>query len=134
MADITETLLTDIKHIRDFEKLDGVGDISTISGLDNLKQAIIRRVMTTPGSMVHRPTYGAGLKTFLGAPATLGTDREIAKRIDEQLIQDVRIAEVLSVLVERTDNTPDINKVIVSVRVVGYDEILPVEVPFGEVF
>lgn len=135
MASITETLLTDVQHKKDFVKQDAPGgDLTTISGLENVKQAILRRIMTEPGSLTHRPNYGVGLKQFQNAPASLATHRELANRISQQLRRDSRIAEVTSVSVDVRDSEPEKARILVSVLIVGFDEIVPVVVPFGEVF
>lgn len=135
MANITETLLTDVRHKKDFVKEDAPGgDLRTISGLENVKEAIFRRIMTEPGSLTHRPDYGVGLKQFQNAPASLATHRELASRIAQQLRRDSRIAEVQGVSVDVRDSEPEKARILVNVLVVGFDEVVPVEIPFGEVF
>jgi len=134
VAGIEEKLLTDVKHKRDFVREAGGGDLEIISGFDNIKEAIMRRIITEPGSLMHRPTYGVGLKQFQNAPLTVPTKQELAKRINKQLPLDVRVASVESVSFEGDDRQPDTVKLIVSVNLVGFDEAQSVEIPFGEVF
>jgi phage baseplate assembly protein W len=124
MADINETFLTDIQHDNDFVKEDDPdGDLTTISGLDNYKQALMRRWMTTPGSLLHRPNYGAGLKDLQGAPNTLQSKRDIARRIKEQALRDSRTEEVTSVTFENEDLEPEKLTIIVSVKPAGYEDV-----------
>jgi len=134
MANITEILKTDLRHQKDFVKTDSGGDLQTISGLDNIKEAILRRIMTEPGTLAHRPNYGIGLKQFQNSPMTIATQQAIAKRLQEQLVTDSRISELLSVSIDSEDRTPDKVIIKISVKLEGYDEPQMLEIPFGEVF
>lgn len=121
MANLEETFLTDVKFDGDLVRSDG--DLVTISGLDNYKAAMLRRWTTSPGALVHRPNYGAGLQDFQNAPAILDTKRKIAKRIEEQALRDFRTEKVLGVNFETEDLSPE--KTIIGVRLkpIGYSEI-----------
>lgn len=134
MALINEALLTDIKHTSDFVQKTGTGDLDTVSGLDNIKDAIMRRIFTTPGSLAHRPTYGVGLKSFLNAPPTINTQQKLALRVEDQLTQEPRVSGLNSIRLVTRDKTPDQFFLIVKVEVVGYGEVVAQSVPFGEVF
>lgn len=131
MADAAETFLTDVKHTKDLNKIEDAGDVIEITGLANLRQAVIHRIVTQPGSLAHRPTYGVGLKDFQNAPNTLDSQRELLKRLKNQLPLDARVKEVTGLSVEDIDNLPGGVKIIVKIRAVGYDEIIPVEIPLG---
>lgn len=130
MANITQTLLTDIMHKKDYI-LTSSGDRMTISGLDNLKEALFRRLITEPGSLVHRPQYGVGIKSYIGAPATLSNQRKLAGRIEEQFLRDPRVKKLLGVSFNSEDKTPDTFTIVVRVSVVGYDEVTMKFTPFG---
>ena len=134
MALINESLLTDIKHKSDFVQKTGTGDLDTISGLDNIKDAIMRRIFTTPGSLVHRPTYGAGLKSYVGSPMTINTQQKLALTIQDQVLQEPRISKVNSIQFVNTDQEPEKVFLVVKVEVIGYGEVVAESVPFGEVF
>jgi len=69
MANIDETLGTDISHKKDFEKAPH-GDIALIVGKPNLHSALLRRIVTEKGAVIHRPNYGCGLGKFQNAPMT----------------------------------------------------------------
>lgn len=131
MANITEVLLTDIKHTRDFVRT-SEGDLTLISGLDNLKEWVIRTIVTEPGTMVHRPSYGVGLQRFQNAPFTLAVQREIARRIDQVLRRDPRIAKINSVRFETNDTSPSDIVLRVNFDVTGYGETNVSFKPFGE--
>jgi len=123
MTTINEALLKDIKHVKDYVIRDGTGDLDTIEGLDNMKQALLRRLITEKGAIIHRPDYGVGLKQFQNAPNRLDDRRQLALRINEQFLEDDRVQEVLGVQVNSEDLTPDQVTIVVRVLVVGYGEI-----------
>lgn len=133
MADITAFLGTDLRHEKDFKKTTSGGDLQTISGLDNMKAAILRRIMTLPGEVIHRPEYGAGLPIYRNAPNTPDTRRQVAAAIEEQLRRDSRIEDVSAVSFSNTDTDPELVTLAVQVRVRGYGELEVEFKPFGEV-
>jgi len=121
---IEEFLGTDIRFDSDFVKEDDPeGDITTISGLDNYKAAMLRRWTTTPGSLAHRPEYGAGLKDYQNAPNTLATRQKITQRIEEQALRDNRTEAVLSVSFTWDDLYPEKTIISVSMKVRGYGDV-----------
>jgi phage baseplate assembly protein W len=131
MAQIDEILLTDIAHKSDFLKT-ATGDLDIISGLENVKDALFRRLVTTPGTLIHRPNYGVGIERFQNAPNTLGNQRLIANRIQEQFEQDPRVEAVTGVRVEVGDLTPEKTIITIRVKIRGYDELALTFIPFGE--
>lgn len=122
MANINEIWGTDIRHKKDYVK-DSTSDRALISGFDNLKDALFRRLVTEPGTLVHRPEYGVGIKQFLNAPNTLSNQKALAVRINEQFLRDDRVQQVLGVAVNQDPKFPDRLTVIVRVKPVGYDEV-----------
>ncbi len=80
MSQLNEFLKTDIAHKGDFVETPS-GDLDVISGLDNVKEALFRRLITTPGSIIHRPGYGVGLKNWQNALNTLENQRKLAVKI-----------------------------------------------------
>lgn len=131
MANIEEILGRDIAHKSDYV-LTATGDLDTISGLENIKNALFHRLITSPGSLIHRPNYGVGIKDFQGAPNTIDVKRQMALKIQEQFEQDPRVESVLGVSINSDDLTPEKTEVIVRVRVQGYDELSASFLPFGE--
>jgi len=132
MADLATFLGTDIKHESDFVN-NGMGDLVTISGLDNVKAAIFRRLMTVPGSVAYRPTYGVGIPHFQNAPMTLEVQRSLALKISEQLPLDNRIESVGSVEFQLSEVTAGLVTLIISVKIRGYGDVEFTFTPFGEV-
>jgi hypothetical protein len=131
MANLEEFLGTDIAFKGDFLRT-ATGDLDTISGLESVKNALFHRLITTPGTLIHRPDFGVGIKDFQNAPATLDSQRQLALRIKEQFELDPRVEEVIGVRMNVADLTPDKITVTVRVKIRGYDEEAMEFIPFGE--
>lgn len=131
MADIEETYLKDLAHKKDLKKSND-GDLDTVTSLNNLSQALYHRLITQPGALVHRPDYGVGLKSFLNALNSLDNQRRLAARIDEQFRRDFRIESVSGVKITVDDEKPEIVKIFVRVKAIGYDEVELLFKPFRE--
>ena len=130
MANITEVLGTDVKHKSDFVRRSS-GDRDLITGLDNFKEALLRRLITVPGSLIHRPQYGVGIKLFLGSLSSLTKQRELAVKIEENFKRDPRVDKITGISVSFDDRNPSLTYIIVRVRPVGYDEVEMKFEPFG---
>lgn len=131
MASIEETLKTDLVHAGDLMKT-ATGDLDVLSGLDNVKSALMHRLITEPGTLVYRPDYGVGIKGFQNAPNSLSMQRQLALRISEQFTKDPRVESVLGVGVRSEDATPQTVTIVVRVKIVGYGESELKFTPFGE--
>jgi phage baseplate assembly protein W len=101
---------------------DGRGGVATVAGLANLRQAIERLLLSSPGDIYHRPDYGVGLRDFLNKPVTDMVGKKIKARVREVLSLEPRIALVQSVSVAVTGD----NALVVSVVVVAAGTTLPV--------
>lgn len=130
MATIEEVLGRDIAFKGDLV-VTATGDLDTISGLANVKEALYRRLVTRPGSLIHRPNYGVGIQDFQNSLSSLEKQRELALRIQEQFTQDPRVQSVEGVRVDFDDLQPDVVKIMVRVKLVGYDEVTATFIPFG---
>lgn len=131
MANLIDILKRDIAHVDDIE-LTATGDIDKIEGLENIKTAIFHRLVTQPGSLVHRPDYGVGIRSFQNSLSSLGKQRELAIRIAEQLPRDPRIVEVIGVRIIPDDAQPWMTKLLINVKIQGYDDQTLGFTPFGE--
>lgn len=131
MANITEALKTDLAHAGDFVPTPA-GDLGTVSGLANLKQALYHRLVTKPGSLAHRPTYGVGVNLYQNAPNSITIQQELALKIKAQFMQDPRVADVTSVAFDSDDTSPQLTKLSVTVKPVGYSEQEMLFAPFGK--
>lgn len=123
MADINEALLTDIEHKKDYVIRVGTGDLNTIFGLANMKEALLRRLVTEKGAIIHRPGYGVGLKRFQNGPNRIDDRRKLAIEIREQYLLDSRVEEVRGVQVNSEDLTPQKVQIVVRVLVIGFGEV-----------
>jgi len=130
MALIDEILGTDIAHKSDY-LLSATGDLDLLSGLENVKNALLHRLVTTPGTLIHRPDYGVGLKDYQNAPNSIDIQRQLALRIQEQFELDPRVDRVLGVSINYADLTPENVEIVVRVKIAGYDEVTAKFIPFG---
>ena len=74
-----------------------------MDGTDNLKQAVLHRLVTSPGTFAFRPRYGVGLKDFQNAPNYASSRVELMNRIEENFQDDERIVS-LDALAIREEN------------------------------
>lgn len=133
MATITEEFLTDIAFSGgDLVKKANSGDLDTVSGIENRRRAIMRRIFTRKGSVIHRPNYGVGIMDFQGAMQTLEMQEELVSRIEEQLTLDRFVEKINRISIDVDDTNPSLTKVAVSVKLVGYGDTEVSFLPFGE--
>jgi phage baseplate assembly protein W len=131
MASLNDVLGTDILHQSDLVA-QANGDLATQSGLDNMRTALFHRLVTSPGSLAHRPNYGVGIKDYQNAPGSLTIYRKLAQRIQEQFVQDERVEEVTGVRISSDDANPSLIVLAVTVKIVGYQETELKFTPFTE--
>jgi phage baseplate assembly protein W len=128
---LTTALKTDIAHVGDFVRTPG-GDLATISGLANYKRALFHRLITVPGTLVHRPEYGVGIGMYQNSPSSFALQQKLAALIKDQFEQDPRTEKVSSVSISSDDATPEQTVITVSVIPVGYSEQEMTFTPFDE--
>lgn len=93
----TDRLLTDLDIPVDPSgsiRISSSGDVARLSGRDNLTRAIMRRLVTTPGALVHRPTYGCGVLGYIGLANSPAVRSKLANAIRANLLQERRIKDV----------------------------------------
>ena len=130
MSSINDILKKDIAFKSDLVPT-ASGDLDITEGLDNLKEALFRRLVTTPGSLIHRPTYGVDVKSFQNGLNNLSAQRRLALRITEQFREDPRVESVLGVQIKTDDLQSDKIEILVRVQVVGYGESTFGFIPFN---
>lgn len=81
------------------------GDWPTVAGRDNLRAAIERHAATSPGELLHRPEYGAGLLDYLELANEPGVHAQIAVQVRQSVLRDPRLQDA-QVAVSQGD-TPD---------------------------
>lgn len=121
MATIQDFYLRDIKHREDFFRTAN-GDLELEDGLDNIKNQLLRRLITVPGSIIHRPDYGVGIHQYQNVTLTLSVKERIALSIRNNFEEDDRVVTVTSVSFERDDDKPETFKVTAKVELVGFGE------------
>lgn len=78
------------------------GDYQEVSGDENLRRAILRRMITNPGDYKKNPAYGVGLPAFIKKGMTASRLAELRHRILDNLSQERRIDKILSVVLTPT--------------------------------
>lgn len=110
MTTARKRLLTDMNFAGDFVVIDG--DVSTVSDVKNLRNIIERHIITEKNSIIHRPGFGVGLKSFQNKLTSIANQADLSSRIRDSLSRDSRITDVKSVSF-RIDGS----KVLISVTV-----------------
>ncbi len=78
------------------------GDISSVNGIENIKQAVQARLMTEKGELVLHPEYGTNIPKLIGQASSLPyLDRLIQIEILEALALEDRIQDVQITALER---------------------------------
>ena len=131
MSQIDNFYKVDLLHNGDFKTAPN-GDYALAKGIVNLKQALFNRLLTVKGSIVHRPDYGVGIKTFQGALSRISEQRKLANLIKEQFEQDERVDKLESIAVSKQD-TDGTFMITYKVSVSGGGLIEETVSPFGEV-
>jgi len=90
----------------------------------------MNRLVTSPGSLVHKPEYGVGVKDFQGKVYSLQEQRELLTRIKENLELDPRIVKVTAVKINVDTANPDLFTIVVSLDAIGYNNIVEEYKPF----
>jgi len=106
---------TDVLLIGDY-RYSARGDVCTIDGLANLKEALYRRFITNPGELQHRPDYGVGVYRYMNLPATPSNRQKLANAITMNVVREKRISKVNFA---RADWTMDVCMIEISVKVTG---------------
>lgn len=107
-------------------------DLETLTGADNLKQALLLRFLTPVGEMavLGHPTYGSRLFELIGE-LNNQTNRNRAKMyVLQALAQEPRVTEVLRVDVTTVRSNPNQINIDVSLRAIRDGTILNLVFPF----
>jgi hypothetical protein len=130
MATLEEVYKRDLAHKRDYV-VTSSGDLDTVTGLENYRDSLFRRLITTPGSLIHRPNYGVGIKMFQNSLNSIPQQQRLASRIKDQFERDPRTRRVIGVGVQSSDTTPELVKLVIRVESVGYGDLTFIFQPFG---
>ena len=131
MSTVDEIIGTDLAFKTDFLTT-STGDLATVTGLSNLQEALLRRLVTQPGSLIHRPEYGVGVKDFQNSVKSIANQQKLALIIKEQFELDPRVESVLGIQVITDDYKPNKIQFLIRVKPTGYDETQMSFIPFGD--
>lgn len=95
------------------------GGFDGVEDTDAVAQSLRSILMTQPGERIGRPTYGAGLVSFLFAPNTLATRTRIQLAVTEAIRRDEPRAVLLAVEVLPAAGEPVRIDVVVRYVVIG---------------
>jgi len=84
--------------------LNAPNDLSRISGVDNVKQAIATRLNTVAGEITRHPRTGIGTQGLVGAVITESQATLVLTRLREALMEDPRIVDVVDSRVSRAED------------------------------
>jgi phage baseplate assembly protein W len=90
----------DILFIRTKQVL-ASGDYTEVVGEENLRRALLRRLMTRPGTYRTKPGYGAGIQDFVKKSSNQATIEDLQNRVRGQVQQDRRVDKVLTCAVTK---------------------------------
>ena len=83
--------MNDIYHVWDSDlSTSATGDLAIVSGSTLGQQRVLRRLLTNPGDYIWHIDYGAGLASFVGAPAS---ETQIMATIRSQIFQEAAVAQ-----------------------------------------
>lgn len=106
------------------------GDLQTVSGRENLGQAILHRMMTRQGELVDigHPDYGSRLHELIGEPNNEDTRDLVRLYIKECISQEPRVQDIVSLLVNVHKDNP--HAVLVDITVLPIKSNVPMNVVF----
>lgn len=120
---------TDLRLVfsRDTEGVDlatGLHDLETVSGLDNLVQALTLRLLVDRGELdgLGHPRYGSRIRDLIGEPLDRPNLELLRRYVRQELLRDPRVADVLQVSVTPHDARRDGVDVVVRVRAINGQE------------
>jgi phage baseplate assembly protein W len=114
------------------------GDVGTVTGRDNLGQAIMHRLLTRVGELeeLGYPDYGSRLHELIGRPNNAETRRLVKLYARECLAQESRIEKVEGIQALALPDSPHV--VLLEIAVIPADSLepmgisMPVSLEVGE--
>lgn len=83
----------DIKYGNDLETT-AAGDLCLSTAQRAISQRLYARLITNKGTLVHRPDFGIGIKSYQGKIFSVSTQIDLAKGIEEQFLRDPDVESV----------------------------------------
>ena len=117
---ITKTMIENVLYGMDIKKdisISGMGDIKTVSGLDNIKQALLNKMECYAGTLLENTNYGTILDQVIGSPGIPEKINQINTEINRTLLSDERVDTVDNIKVEQLED--DSYQVTVDLTLIG---------------
>ena len=114
-TDIEAVYETDVELRDGFIDVNEAGDLATVSGWDNLKQAIDGRLETETGELLFHPEYGCRARTLIGMGSTPVTGQLCAQYVRASLRADPRISDIDSTTAEVDGDTLRVEAVVIPI-------------------
>lgn len=91
------------------ELVNEAGGLRTVSGLDNLVQALSMRLLVDRGDLagLGHPRYGSKIRDLIGEPMDRPNRELIRRYVRRALLEDPRVQEVVDVTVTPRLDSPD---------------------------
>ena len=102
----------------------GLQDLETVSGLENLVQALTLRLLVDRGELagLAHPRYGSRIRDLIGEPLDRPNLELLRRYVRQELLRDPRVEEVLQVAVTPRDARRDGVDVVARVRAISGQE------------
>lgn len=97
------------------------GDIKTVRGVQNLKQAIMLRFCVPYGSLLYHPTYGSKLNSLFGTAGTYGNSQKVKIEIQRIVLSDQRVKDIN---IDSFTITNGVAEVSMSITPIGIQDII----------
>jgi len=87
----------------------GLQDLETVSGVENLVQALTLRLLVDRGELdgLGHPRYGSRIRDLIGEPLDRANLELLRRYVRQELLRDPRVEEVLQVCVTPHEPTRD---------------------------
>jgi len=92
----------------------GTYDLQAVTGDELVRQRVRRGLLTSPGELVHRPEWGAGLIEYQNETATLSRRQELVQQAD-RFIKSLAFVDDHQVAVTESDDGAFLIRVTVEV-------------------
>lgn len=131
MIDINDVYKKDLHF--DFDiKTTPTGDISVVNGVESVRLALFRRLITSKGSIIHRPDFGVGIKDFQNGLNSYSNQTTLANLIKEEFEKDPRVQSVSKVRIKNNNSDPSLLEISISVNILGVGDNSLTFIPFGD--
>ncbi len=108
---------------------DVYGDLKTVRGIKNYKQALIMRLATPEGALLHHKDYGSRLHMLVGDKGTFETVHKIKIEVERVIRSDARTDDINFESVSLEGDTLFLK---LAIKPVGFDVAFMLSLTLGE--